>query len=103
MPEKAPDLSEPGNLPEGRPVRTWGGPGNGATCALCRAPVKLDELELELEFTHQAPGHSPERYHVHVRCFTAWEQARRGAERNGEPLHGHLNGSPGGSSASHAS
>jgi hypothetical protein len=62
-----------GMLPHRRPDRMWGGPGAGATCTLCGVPVRRDELELELEFVQDDDYAEPAKYHVHLRCFTAWE------------------------------
>lgn len=61
-----------GNLPKHRPERLWGGPGSGASCAVCGEIVGTDEVELELQF---GPAEVPEaaNCHVHARCFAAWE------------------------------
>ena len=74
---KARQAIEAGILPNRRPDRMWGGPGVGAQCTICGAPVKHDELELEMEFTlDDAPG--PSKHHVHIRCFSALEFEMRG-------------------------
>jgi hypothetical protein len=75
--EQAREAIRARKLPERRPNRTWGGPGLGAQCAICDAPVKPDQVEVELEF---APGSSADNYHVHARCFVAWEAERRDLE-----------------------
>ena len=69
-----------GKLPSRRPTRTWGGPGVGAECAVCGSPVQQDDVELELEFGRDDDDPSPARYHVHVRCFAAWEHERQNPE-----------------------
>jgi hypothetical protein len=41
--EKAREVFQAGKLPNRRPDRTWGGPGVGADCTICRVPVQRDE------------------------------------------------------------
>lgn len=78
---KAREVVQAGTLPNRRPDRTWGGSGIGADCTICRTPVKPDEFEFEIEFESSRNGDSPGRdtYHVHVRCFVAWELERDNA------------------------
>lgn len=70
-------MSSARKLPNRCPTRTWGGPGIGDVCTICGVPVLHDDVELELEFDREADDPHPERYHVHVRCFAAWEDERR--------------------------
>ena len=82
--EKAREVIQAGTLPNRFPERTWGGPGVGADCTICGVPVHRDELEFEIEFVESRNGsghHAPETYHVHVRCFTVWDQERRTSDR----------------------
>lgn len=65
-----------GKLPRTRPECTWGGPGEGARCAVCEAPVRREELEVEVEFA----GHAGDLRRFHVPCFAAWELACRELE-----------------------
>lgn len=65
-----------GKLPARRPDRTWGGPGVGALCAVCELPVKKDELEFEIQFARDGDNPGLDKFHVHVRCFAAWEFER---------------------------
>ena len=65
-----------GKLPARRPDRTWGGPGVGAPCTVCELPVKKDELEFEIQFARDDDDPGLDKYHVHVRCFAAWEFER---------------------------
>lgn len=71
-------------LPRQPPERMWGGPGSGASCAICGKIIGTGEVEFELQFALNG-GSGAANYHVHVQCFTAWELERR----NGSP-NGHL-------------
>lgn len=77
--EKACEAMRAGRMPNRRPARTWGGPGGGARCAICGAPVKQDEVEFEIEFANDAA--SRDERHVHVACFAAWEIELQELER----------------------
>lgn len=74
--EKARAAIKSGKLPSRRPDRTWGGPGVGAACVVCERPVTKDELEFEIQFSHDGANPGLDKYHVHVRCFAAWELER---------------------------
>jgi hypothetical protein len=63
-------------LPRERPDRTWGGPGIGVPCAVCQKPVSRDELEYEIQFSRDGADPSLDRFHLHLRCFAAWEMER---------------------------
>jgi hypothetical protein len=78
---KARAAVQSGKMPARGPDRTWGGPGVGAACAVCELPVKKDEMELEIEFAHDSgnPDTGLDKYHVHIRCFAAWEFERKKA------------------------
>jgi hypothetical protein len=67
-------------LPSRAPDRIWGGPGIGATCAVCGLPVTKDDKEFEIQFARDG-GDDPglDEFHVHIRCFAAWEFERRHA------------------------
>jgi len=74
-----------GNLPDRRPERVWGGLGSGESCAVCGRTVDKQDVELELEFSAN-PGAGPTVYHVHARCFAAWEFERRNGGLNDHSL-----------------
>jgi hypothetical protein len=78
--EKARAAVRSGKLPATRPDRTWGGPGVGAICAVCERPVTKDELEFEIQFAHDGENPGLDKYHVHIRCFAAWELERGKAQ-----------------------
>jgi len=73
-------------LPNRCPDRTWGGPGDGACCAICNVSVSQDEVELEIEFFRGSNHRDPDKYHVHVHCFAAWELERHLVERPAEAI-----------------
>jgi hypothetical protein len=62
--EKARAAVENGKLPSRRPDRTWGEPGVGATCAVCKKPVTKDEMEFEIQFAHDGSSPGLDKYHV---------------------------------------
>ena len=66
-----------GKLPSRAPDRTWGGPGVGATCAVCGLPVTKDEKEFEIQFARDGDNAGLDNFHVQIRCFAAWEFERR--------------------------
>ena len=78
MREKVRQAIRAGRVPGRRPERMWAGPGVGARCPICDAPVWRDELEMEVEF---AGDSSADSYHLHLRCFLAWEQLELGDGR----------------------
>ena len=75
--EKAREAIRTGKLPSRRPDRTWAGPGINNSCTICGGPIKLDQLEFEIQFAHDGAAPGVERFHVHLRCFAAWEFERR--------------------------
>ena len=78
--EQARTAVQNGKIPARSPDRTWGGPGLGNECAVCQRPVTKEEMELEIEFATPTGG-GPElaQFHLHVRCFAAWEFERKKA------------------------
>lgn len=74
--QKAREAIQAGKLPNRRPERTWGGRGAGADCTICGERVKHDEVELELEFAQGNDDSCRANYHLHIRCFEAWEFER---------------------------
>jgi hypothetical protein len=74
--EQAREVIQTGKLPARSPDRTWGGPGVGAPCSVCERPVSKDEMEFEIQFAHDGDNPGLDKYHVHVRCFAAWEFER---------------------------
>jgi len=43
---------------------------------ICGAPIKLDQVEFEIQFAHDGAAPGVERFHVHLRCFAAREFER---------------------------
>jgi hypothetical protein len=79
--QKVRELIQAGTLPDRPPDRMWGGPGGGGDCTICGAQVKRDEVEFEIEFARNGEGTDLSRYHVHLRCFTAWDAEGHTLER----------------------
>jgi hypothetical protein len=79
--EQAREAIRSGKLPVGKPDRTFGGQGSGVTCPVCGNPVKREDLELEIEFNRHGVTPGLDRYHLHVRCYAAWEFERTKVER----------------------
>jgi len=77
---KAREAIRTGRLPSRRPDRTWGGPGVGVVCTVCGEAVTKDQLEMQVEFSNSPPP-GLDIFHIHVRCFAAWEFERQ----NGGP------------------
>jgi hypothetical protein len=73
--EQARDVIKNGKLPARAPDRAWGGPGVGAECRVCEKPVTKSELEFEIQFEQEGGG-GLDKFHVHIRCFAAWEFER---------------------------
>lgn len=73
---KAKAVIEAGKLSTRPPDRTWGGPGLNVPCVICDRPVSRDELEFEIEFALDADGLRWEKFHLHLRCLSAWEFER---------------------------
>ena len=74
--EKVRIVIRDGKLPNRHPDRTWGGPGVGALCAVCELPVTRQQLEFEIQFARDGDNPGLDKYHVHTRCFAAWELER---------------------------
>lgn len=82
---RAREAMKAAELPDRGPERVWGGPGSGATCALCGKTLGRDEVELELQFTSDG-GLGGDNYRVHARCFAAWELERRSGSSSNQAL-----------------
>lgn len=74
---KARAAVQAGKLPAVEPTRTWGGPGVGAICSVCELAVTKDEKEFEIQFERNGDNPGLDKFHVHIRCFAAWEFERR--------------------------
>ncbi len=70
---KAREAIENGKLPARSPDRIMGGPGCGEVCALCGETLRRTQIELEAEFKQDGDMPALHKYHLHPRCFMAWE------------------------------
>lgn len=75
---KARQAVQSGKLPNRRPICMWGGNGLGASCPICDSAVQPDEVEYEVRFDEIDGSAAPHGYHIHVRCYAAWELERQG-------------------------
>ena len=93
--EQACEAIQHGRLPANPPTRMFFGPSAGETCTVCGALIPHGEMAIQLEFqsgplsqekslrdTLERLNSKPQvRYHLHSRCFAAWEFERTGVER----------------------
>ena len=73
---KAREVLKSGKLPNRRPDRTWGGRGVNAPCSVCDLPVTPQQMEFEIQFARDGDAPGLDKFHVHIRCFAAWEFER---------------------------
>ena len=78
--EQATTVIQSGKLPSRSPDRTWGGPGVGAPCSVCERPVTKEEMEFEIQFARDSDNPGLDKFHVHIRCYAAWEFERTKAQ-----------------------
>jgi hypothetical protein len=76
--EKARQAAGQRKLPNRPPHRLWGGPGVGAPCVVCDRPVEKAEMEFEIQYAREGGAPYFDVFHVHPRCYAAWEFVRRG-------------------------
>lgn len=50
----------------------------GAECSICEKPVTKAEFEFEVQFEQEGGG-GLDKFHIHIRCFAAWEFERNKA------------------------
>jgi hypothetical protein len=74
--EQAREAIKNGKLPSRKADRTRGGPREGLACSVCQRPVTKSEMKFEIQFAHDGDSPGIDKYHVHVRCFAAWEFER---------------------------
>jgi len=63
-------------IPRRDPDRTWGGPGVDMACSICGKRIPPTITEYELQFSHDGAHPGLDRFHLHLRCFAAWEMER---------------------------
>jgi hypothetical protein len=74
---KAHDAIRSRRLPAQAPNRTFGGHGSDVTCAICGELVTRTQMEIEIEFNRHGTTPGLDRYHLHTKCFSAWESERK--------------------------
>ncbi len=70
------EVLKAGKLPVCDPDRTWGGHGADMPCAVCGQRIARDQVEYELQFSRDGANPALDRFHLHLRCFSAWEMER---------------------------
>ena len=75
--ERAREAILSGRLPRASPDRRFGGFGFEATCAVCGERIGREQMQTEIEFNRHGLPPGIDRYHLHPRCYTAWETERR--------------------------
>ena len=71
--DRAREAIRSGRLPSGKPARTLGGLGSGRSCALCSTLLLPTQMEIEIEVDRHGSTQRLDKYHLHPRCFAAWE------------------------------
>ena len=69
-------ILEAGLIPRRDPDGTWGGKGVDVSCAICEERITPDQVEYELMFKHDGTTPDVDLFHLHIRCFAAWEMER---------------------------
>lgn len=77
--EQAREAMKTGRLPARPADRTSRGPGAGALCSVCNVPIRKSVMEMQVECAQEGEPAGVDTYHVHVRCFAAWEFERENA------------------------
>jgi hypothetical protein len=65
-----------GVMPRRDPDGTWGGKGIDVPCSMCGERIMPDQVEYELQFTHDGTTGDVDLFHLHLRCLAAWEMER---------------------------
>ena len=80
--EKAREAILGGKLPS-RHLIGLGGLGVGVECAICGCTVDEEQMEIEIQFSHDGGSPGLDKFDIHVQCFAAWEFER--VRLGGEP------------------
>jgi hypothetical protein len=71
-------------FPDATPIGTWGGKGADVPCAICGERIRPDHLEYEVQFGHRGAKPGVDVFHLHLRCFAAWEMERTKLDGGGD-------------------
>lgn len=86
--KKAREAIQARKLPNGPPTRMSAGNGFGTGCPICDNLVQPDEIGYEVEFAASEESAARKVYHIHARCFAAWETERHAAlGQTGRPVN----------------
>ena len=74
---KAREVLKAGKIPSRRPDRTSLGPDVNVLCAICDLPGHAPANAVsEIQFARDGGNSGLDVFHVHIRCFAAWEFER---------------------------
>jgi hypothetical protein len=71
-------------MPRRDPDGTWGSKGADVPCTICGERIRPDHLEYELLFGPQGAKARADAFHLHLRCFAAWEIERTKLDGGGD-------------------
>jgi hypothetical protein len=71
--EKARAAVRDGTIPNRPPHNSWARPGGDAICSVCGLPITIAQMEFELHFARDGDKSGVDEFHIHIRCFAAWE------------------------------
>jgi hypothetical protein len=62
-----------GTIPNRQPDGSWARPGGDASCSVCGLPITIVQMEFVLRFDRDGDKSEADEFHIHIRCFAAWE------------------------------
>jgi hypothetical protein len=79
--EKARAAVRDGTIPSRRPDGSWARPGAAAICSVCELPITIVQMEFQLHFARDREKSGVDEFHIHIRCFAAWELEQKKKRR----------------------
>jgi hypothetical protein len=75
--EKARAAVRDGTIPNRRPDGSWARPGGDSICSICKLLITFVQMEFELHFARNGDKAGVDEFHIHIRCFSAWEREQK--------------------------
>jgi hypothetical protein len=75
--EKAHAAVRDGTIPNRRPDGSWARPGGDVICSVCGLPITIVQMEFVLQFDRDGDKSEADEFHIHIRCFAAWEREQK--------------------------